>query len=64
MTGSVLIFGAHVTATQMVGYSIALGGCVSLSFRATLTQDSLMVFKTSPDMMIVYVAKVKAMLGR
>ncbi|KAK4049312.1 hypothetical protein OIV83_004249 [Microbotryomycetes sp. JL201] len=49
VVGAVLLFGATVTWTQMVGYGIALAG--------------LVVFKTPPEVMAGYVASFKAAVG-
>ncbi|POY75547.1 hypothetical protein BMF94_1450 [Rhodotorula taiwanensis] len=50
VAGSVILFGSPVTLVQLVGYSIALTG--------------LFVFKTSPEVLAGYVAKLKALVGR
>ncbi|KAL8292875.1 hypothetical protein RQP46_000569 [Phenoliferia psychrophenolica] len=50
VTGSVLLFGATVTGTQMLGYSIALAG--------------LVFFKTKPEDLAVYLAQARALVGR
>ncbi|SGY18190.1 BQ5605_C015g08002 [Microbotryum silenes-dioicae] len=50
VTGSVVLYRSPISFAQMLGYSIALGG--------------LVVFKTPPEVMAGYIARVKAIVGR